>query len=97
MLIATRTIRENILLGTSVALTDSEIEAIAKQAQIYDLIQSLPDRWANSVIVQRLSIVQHADCIYVLDSGKVGELGIHSEQLSKRGVYFHIVRKFAAA
>ena len=47
----TGSIRENILLGCKDEdMEESRLEEIAKQAQIYDLIQSLPDGWNTSVV-----------------------------------------------
>ena len=40
---------------------------------------------------QRLSTIQHADVIYVLQDGRVGEFGTNAESLGRRGLYFHMV------
>ena len=39
------------------------------------------------VIAHRLSTVEHADNIIVLESGKIAESGTHKELLEKAGVY----------
>jgi ATP-binding cassette, subfamily B (MDR/TAP), member 1 len=49
MLTIVGTIRENILLGTTTTPSDAELDHIAKQAQIYDLIQSLPECYNTQV------------------------------------------------
>ncbi|KAG2441527.1 hypothetical protein HXX76_003149 [Chlamydomonas incerta] len=43
------------------------------------------------VIAHRLSTVRHADCIVVMDKGKVHEMGSHHELLSRRGIYWQLV------
>ena len=39
------------------------------------------------VIAHRLATVQRADCIWVLDKGKLVEQGTHTELLAKAGLY----------
>jgi subfamily B ATP-binding cassette protein MsbA len=39
------------------------------------------------VVAHRLSTVQEADRILVLDEGKIVESGTHSELVSKQGLY----------
>jgi len=42
------------------------------------------------VIAHRLSTVEHADQILVLDRGRIVERGSHAELLAKRGAYHRL-------
>lgn len=39
-------------------------------------------------IAHRLSTIQDANCIYVLDKGKIIEHGCHEELLNQKGTYY---------
>jgi len=45
------------------------------------------------LIAHRLSTVLHADCIYVLERGRIIETGKHAELLEKKGLYFAMWRQ----
>lgn len=42
------------------------------------------------MIAHRLYSIRDADCIYVLDSGRLAESGTHQELLDKNGLYAHL-------
>jgi ATP-binding cassette subfamily B protein len=44
------------------------------------------------IVAHRLSTVQNADNIIVLDNGKIVEEGTHKELTAKRGAYFTLVK-----
>jgi ABC-type multidrug transport system fused ATPase/permease subunit len=44
------------------------------------------------VIAHRLSTIQHADCIYVLEQGKVVQKGKHAELIGIEGPYKEFVQ-----
>ncbi|MEM8999768.1 MAG: peptidase domain-containing ABC transporter [Bacteroidota bacterium] len=44
------------------------------------------------IIAHRLSTVQNADQIVVLDDGKIKELGNHQELLERQGIYYSLVK-----
>ncbi|HEX2608634.1 MAG TPA: ABC transporter ATP-binding protein [Flavisolibacter sp.] len=45
------------------------------------------------LIAHRLSTIMHADVIYVLEKGKVAEIGTHDELVSQKGLYYAMWRQ----
>jgi subfamily B ATP-binding cassette protein MsbA len=76
---------EILLLDEATSSLDSESEA-----QVQDALYRLMSGRTTFVIAHRLSTVQHADRILVLDKGKIVEDGTHQELLAKGGLYSHL-------
>ena len=52
------------------------------------------DRGATTILIaHRLSTVMHADCIYVLERGRIVESGRHDELLDRKGLYYAMWRQ----
>jgi len=45
------------------------------------------------LIAHRLSTIMHADCIYVLERGRIVESGRHAELVEKKGLYYAMWRQ----
>ncbi|WP_234572881.1 ABC transporter ATP-binding protein [Rhodohalobacter sp. 614A] len=74
-----------LLLDEATSSLDSESEAQVQEA-LYRLMQNR----TTFVIAHRLSTVQHADRILVLDEGKIIEEGSHTELIGQSGLYSHL-------
>lgn len=74
-----------LILDEATAALDNESERLVQDA----LAHLIPDR-TTLVIAHRLSTVEHADQILVLDDGKLVEQGTHAELLARGGVYAHL-------
>ena len=68
------------------SLTEEEISAT-----IRDISQQRDQM--TILIAHRLSTVMHADTIYVLEKGKVSEMGNHEELLDLKGLYYSMWRQ----
>jgi len=75
-----------LILDEATSALDSESEKLVQAA----LERLLVNRTAL-VIAHRLSTVQHADEIIVLDSGRIVERGKHEELMQKGGAYRKLV------
>ncbi|GAB4398446.1 MAG: lipid A export permease/ATP-binding protein MsbA [Rhodoferax sp.] len=71
-----------LILDEATSALDTESERAVQQA----LAQLMAGR-TTLVIAHRLSTVQHADRIVVLDGGRIAETGTHAELLERRGLY----------
>ncbi|NBC05028.1 MAG: ATP-binding cassette domain-containing protein [Bacteroidetes bacterium] len=74
-----------LLLDEATSSLDSESEAQVQEA-LYRLMQNR----TTFVIAHRLSTVQHADRILVLDEGKIVEEGTHLKLIEQKGLYSHL-------
>jgi len=75
-----------LLLDEATSALDTESEKL-----VQDALNKLMQNRTTLVIAHRLSTVQHADLICVLDAGKIVESGNHRELLAKRGLYRKLI------
>ena len=75
-----------LILDEATSSLDTESERV-----VQDAINNLMKNRTCIVIAHRLSTVQHADEIIVMEKGKIAERGTHNELLSKDGIYKRLV------
>lgn len=72
----------------------SALDSITEE-EISKTIREISDRREQMTILiaHRLSTIMHADTIYVLEKGKVSEVGTHDSLLEKKGLYYSMWRQ----
>ncbi|KAE9547457.1 hypothetical protein FO519_009331 [Halicephalobus sp. NKZ332] len=85
-------IRENISYGLE-NISLEKIKAAAKLANklVQEALDKLKDGRMCLVVAHRLSTIQNADLIYILENGKVVEVGNHQQLLERKGLYYRLV------
>ena len=74
-----------LILDEATANIDSETETIVQES-----LKKMRQGRTTIAIAHRLSTIQDANCIYVLDKGKIIESGSHNELLSQKGTYYRM-------
>ncbi len=72
----------------------SSLDSLTEE-QITTTIRSLSKNkeQITVLIAHRLSTIMHADCIYVLEKGKIVEQGKHQDLLDQKGLYYAMWRQ----
>jgi subfamily B ATP-binding cassette protein MsbA len=71
-----------LILDEATSALDTESEKMVQQA-----LENLMRNRTTFVIAHRLSTVQNADLIVVLEQGQIQEIGSHSDLVSGSGLY----------
>lgn len=71
-----------LVLDEATANIDTETESLITQA-----LERLMEGRTTIMVAHRLSTIQHADKIIVMDHGQITEAGSHQELLRKDGIY----------
>lgn len=75
-----------LVLDEATSAMDTESERLVQEA-----VEALSKQCTVVVIAHRLSTIRHADCICVLDSGRLVEMGTHEELMKNNGTYHQLV------
>ena len=76
-----------IILDEATANVDPENER-----ELMNAIQALTKEKTILMIAHRLKTVRNADCIFVIDRGKVVQRGTHEELIREEGIYQSFIR-----
>lgn len=71
-----------LLLDEATSALDNESERLIQQA-----LERLMQKRTSIIVAHRLSTIEHADRIIVMDGGKIIEQGSHSELIDQNGYY----------
>ena len=74
----------------------SSIDTETEQ-RIQDALKQMVKGRISFVIAHRLSTIRNADCILVIDAGKIVEKGTHTDLLKQQGRYFELYTQFSAS
>ncbi len=78
-----------VVLDEATAFADPENEHLIQKA-----LRELTNGKTVLIIAHRLTSIQDADTILVIDKGKIAEQGSHEELLRKQGIYLHMWNEY---
>ena len=82
-------------LEAPILILDDSLSAVDTNTE-EEILKRLAQRKRGQttiIIAHRISTIQNADQIIVLDHGQIVERGLHEELLKKRGIYYHMHRQ----
>ena len=76
-----------LILDEATSALDTQSEQAVQEA-----IKRLTQNRTSVIIAHRLSTVQHADRIIMMNAGQIVEAGTHTQLLAQNGAYAHLYR-----
>ncbi|CAG0923234.1 unnamed protein product [Notodromas monacha] len=77
-----------LLLDEATSALDTESEKVVQEA-----IEKARVGRTCIIVAHRLSTIQSADCIAVMDRGRIVELGTHEDLRAKKGIYYQLTKR----
>lgn len=85
-------IARSVITEAPIIIFDDSLSAVDTQTdkEIRSKLSTIKGLATTIIITQRISSSQDADMIFVLDEGRVSDVGVHDELISKPGLYQRI-------
>lgn len=74
-----------LILDEATSALDLESEYLIQEA-----LDKLAKDRTTLIVAHRLSTITHADCIVLIEHGKIVEMGTHEELMAKKGNYYNL-------
>jgi ATP-binding cassette subfamily B protein len=76
-----------LILDEATSAVDNETEAAIARS-----LEKITQNRTTIAIAHRLSTIRHADCIYVMEQGRIVEQGRHEDLLERQDIYANLWR-----